>query len=75
MFGVGPDRVCNVLQDQRGAPVMEKAGDDAVFTAHTYDCPEQVVAEVAVVEPAAPPMEPLPERGQVYFDFDKADLN
>lgn len=77
MFGVGPDRVCNVLIEKgdRDA-VLQKSGDQAVFTEHTYDCPEpEVVAEVAVVEPAAPPAEPLPESGRVYFDFDRADLN
>jgi outer membrane protein OmpA-like peptidoglycan-associated protein len=72
MFGVGPDRVCNTLSDKRGAPVMQKARDWAVLTDHTHDCPEPEV--VAVVEPAAPPAE-LPERGVVYFDFDRADLN
>ena len=75
MFGVGPDRVCNVLADKRGAPVMEKGADMAVFTRNTHDCPEaEIVAEVAVVEPAAPPAA-LPESGLVYFDFDRADLN
>ena len=76
VFGVGPDRVCNVLMDKRGAPVMEKSDDWAVLTKGTYDCPEaEVVAEVAPVEPAAPPPEPLPESGLVYFEFDRADLN
>jgi outer membrane protein OmpA-like peptidoglycan-associated protein len=76
MFGVGPDRVCNTLQTEENLPVMQKGNDDAVYTEHTYDCPEaEVVAEVAVVEPAAPPQQPLPESGQVYFDFDRADLN
>ena len=76
MFGVGPDRVCNVLQTEENLPVMQQDNDAAVHTEHTYDCPEaEVVAEVAVVEPAAPPAEPLPESGRVYFDFDRADLN
>ena len=76
MFGVGPDRVCNVLRTEENLPVMQDGSDAAVHTEHTYDCPEeQVVAEVAVVEPAAPPAEPLPESGLVYFDFDRADLN
>lgn len=76
MFGVGPDRLCNVLSDKRGAPVMEKSDDMAVLTRNTYDCPEpEVVAEVTQVEPAAPPPEPLPESGLVYFDFDRAELN
>lgn len=75
MFGVGPDRVCNTLRTQDGDPVLNSAGSWAVLTNHTYDCPEpEVIAEVAVVEPAAPPA-PLPESGLVYFDFDKADLN
>lgn len=76
MFGTGPDRVCNVLVDTAGRPVMELADiDQAVYTLHTYDCPEEeVVAQVAVIEPAAPPPEPLPESGVVYFEFDQADL-
>jgi outer membrane protein OmpA-like peptidoglycan-associated protein len=75
MFGVGPDRLCNVLSDKRGAPVMEKGGGAAVLTDLTHDCPEpEVVAEVAVIEPAAPAAA-LPESGLVYFDFDRADLN
>ena len=73
MFGTGPDRVCSTLVDKRGDPVMEKSGDEAVYTKHTFDCPEEVVTKVAVVEPAAPP--PLPASGVVYFDFDKADGN
>jgi outer membrane protein OmpA-like peptidoglycan-associated protein len=55
---------------------MEKSVDEPVYTKFTEDCPEpEVVAEVAVIEPAAPPAEPLPERGVVYFDFDRAELN
>ena len=27
-----------------------------------------------MIEPAAPPPEPLPESGRVYFDFDRAEL-
>ena len=74
MFGVGPDRVCNVLRTDENLPVMQKANDEAVYTDHTYDCPEEVVAQVAVIEPAAPPPEPLPESGVVFFEFDKAEL-
>jgi outer membrane protein OmpA-like peptidoglycan-associated protein len=74
MFGAGPDRVCNVLMTNEGLPVLEKEDEDAVFTNHTYDCPEEVVAEVAEIEPAAPPPEPLPESGVVYFEFDRAEL-
>ena len=75
MFGTGPDRVCNVLITQERLPVMEKGDEeDAVLTNHTYDCPEEQVAQVAVIEPAAPPPEPLPESGRVYFEFDRAEL-
>jgi outer membrane protein OmpA-like peptidoglycan-associated protein len=75
MFGTGPDRVCNVLMTKESLPVMEKAEEGAVLTNHTYDCPEeQQVAEVAQIEPAAPPPEPLPESGLVYFEFDRAEL-
>lgn len=74
MYGAGPARVCNTLVTKTGAPVMESSGESPVTTTHTYDCPEpEVMAEVAQIEPAAPP--PLPERGVVFFDFDKADLN
>jgi len=75
MFGTGPDRLCNVLITKERLPVMETDGEDAVLTNHTYDCPEpEQVAQVAVIEPAAPPPEPLPESGLVYFDFDRAEL-
>jgi len=75
-FGVGPDRICNVLQTKDGDAVLQKGQEDAVEIKGTYDCPEaEQVAEVAVVEPAAPPPEPLPESGLVYFDFDRAELN
>ena len=73
VYGSGPERICNPLLTQRGDPVMQQDGDDAVLTNHTYDCPEQV-AQVAVIEPAAPPPEPLPESGVVYFEFDRAEL-
>jgi outer membrane protein OmpA-like peptidoglycan-associated protein len=76
MFGTGPDRICNPLIESDRDPVMQKSEDEAVLTAHTFDCPEpEVVAEVAVIEPAAPPAEPLPDRGVVFFDFDRAELN
>jgi outer membrane protein OmpA-like peptidoglycan-associated protein len=74
MFGAGPDRVCNTLIDARGQSVLETGGEDAVFTKHTYDCPEEEVV-AAVIEPAAPPPEALPASGLVLFDFDQADLN
>jgi outer membrane protein OmpA-like peptidoglycan-associated protein len=73
VFGTGPDRICNTLLTKTGDPVMELSGDDAVLTNHTFDCPEQV-AQVAVIEPAAPPPAPLPESGRVYFEFDRAEL-
>jgi outer membrane protein OmpA-like peptidoglycan-associated protein len=76
MFGVGPDRICSALATRTGDAVLDRSATAAVRTEHTYDCPEvEMVAEVAVVEPAAPPPMPLPESGLVYFDFDKADLN
>ena len=74
MFGTGPDRVCNTLITQERLPVLEKGDADAVFTNHTYDCPEEEVV-AAVIEPAAPPPAALPESGRVYFDFDRAELN
>ena len=73
MFGTGPDRVCNVLITEERLPVLEKGDADAVFTNQTYDCPEEEVV-AAVIEPAAPPPEPLPESGLVYFEFDRAEL-
>lgn len=75
MFGAGPDRICNVLMDSSGKPVMGAAGEGAVLTAHTFDCPEPEPQPVAQIAPAAPPPEPLPASGVLYFDFDKADLN
>jgi len=78
MFGVhgsGPDRVCSVLVDSDDEPVMEKnSPEDAVYTLGTYDCPEAMAQPVAQIAPAAPPAEPLPAQGVVYFDFDKANL-
>ncbi|HSA79485.1 MAG TPA: OmpA family protein [Geminicoccaceae bacterium] len=71
MFGTGPDRVCNTLITKERLSVLENDAD-AVFTEHTYDCPEQMVA--AVIEPAAPPPEPLPGSGVVFFEFDRAEL-
>jgi len=74
MYGSGPQRVCSVLLDKTDKAVMNVAGDDAVYTLHTYDCPE--VVPVAQVAPAAPPPPaPLPAQGVIYFDFDKANLN
>jgi outer membrane protein OmpA-like peptidoglycan-associated protein len=70
VFGEGPGRICNVVIDSAGNPVLETAGDAAVRQNATFDCPEQVMA--AVVEPAAPP--PLPDDGEVYFELDESDL-
>jgi outer membrane protein OmpA-like peptidoglycan-associated protein len=72
LWGSGPNRVCSVLVDKTDKPVINHAGDDAILTLHTYDCPE--VIPVAQVAPAAPPPA-LPGQGVVYFDFDKANLN
>lgn len=71
-WGEGPDRLCNVVMDSRGEPVVQTTGEDPVTQKDTFDCPVQVAA-VTGVEPAAPPG-PLPESGQIYFEFDKSDL-
>jgi OmpA-OmpF porin, OOP family len=80
MAGSGPDRICNTLIDSRNQPVLSSGGgtltnmpepkNQAVLITSTYDCPEAI--PVAQVQPAAPP--PLPNRGVVYFQFDKATL-
>jgi outer membrane protein OmpA-like peptidoglycan-associated protein len=67
-WGEGADRICNVVIDTAGNPVMKNVTEGAVIQNRTFDCPE----EIAAVEPAAPA--PLPEAGVIYFDFDKADL-
>ena len=69
-WGEGPDRLCNVVMDMRGDPVVQTTGEDPVESFQTFDCPEQIAA----VEPAAPAPAPLPESGVVYFEFDQADL-
>ncbi len=71
IFGSGPDRICNVVIDSSGAPVLRTESDDAVRQNQTFECPEQTMA--AVVEPAAPP--PLPDDGEVLFDLNKYDLD
>lgn len=71
MFGAGPDRLCNVVIDSAGEPVLQTDSAEAVRQTGTYDCPEEVMA--AVVEPAAPP--PLPEGGEVLFALDKYELS
>jgi outer membrane protein OmpA-like peptidoglycan-associated protein len=69
-WGEGPDRLCNVVMDSDGEPVVQTTGEDPVTQNETFDCPEQVAA----VEPAAPPPAPLPESGRIYFEFDEYDL-
>jgi outer membrane protein OmpA-like peptidoglycan-associated protein len=68
MWGEGADRICNVVIDSAGNPVIKQETEGAVIQNQTVDCPE----EIAAVEPAAPA--PLPEAGVIYFDFDKANL-
>jgi outer membrane protein OmpA-like peptidoglycan-associated protein len=71
-FGEGESRGCNPVITNRNDPVNASTPDRQVlYSSHTFDCPEAMVAEVA---PAAPPP-PLPESGLIYFDFDKANLN
>ena len=69
-WGEGTDRLCNVVMDSNGDPVMQTTGEDPVTQKDTVDCP----VRVAAVEPAAPPPAALPERGQIYFEFDKSNL-
>jgi outer membrane protein OmpA-like peptidoglycan-associated protein len=73
VFGSGPDRICNTVIDSAGKSVL-KTGSAAALTQNaTFGCPEEEEVMAAVVEPAAPP--PLPDDGEVYFAFDKADLS
>src|SRR5918996_5147624 len=69
IWGGGEDRLCNVVIDTAGNPVIKNTGVGPVIQDQTFDCPEQVAA----VEPAAPPA-PLPESGTIYFEFDKYHL-
>lgn len=72
MFGSGEARGCNpVITNRDDAVAAPQANTSVVVHSGTFDCPEEVMAEVA---PAAPPP-PLPESGLIYFGFDKADLN
>ena len=73
IWGSGEGRLCNVVIDTAGNPVIKNTGVGPVIQNQTYDCPEQGDA-FAGVEPAAPPAAPLPESGTVYFEFDKYDL-
>jgi outer membrane protein OmpA-like peptidoglycan-associated protein len=68
-WGTGEDRLCNVVIDSDGEVVMQTDADYAVTHNGTFGCPE-----MAAVEPAAPPPMPLPESGQIYFEFDKYEL-
>jgi outer membrane protein OmpA-like peptidoglycan-associated protein len=68
MWGEGESRICNVVIDTAGNPVIKNATEGAVIQNQTFDCPE----EIAAIEPAAPA--PLPEAGVVFFDFDKDNL-
>jgi outer membrane protein OmpA-like peptidoglycan-associated protein len=71
VFGEGPNRICNVVIDSAGNPVLETEGSSAVRQNGTFDCPDEDVL-AAVVEPAAPP--PLPDDGEVFFELDKYNL-
>jgi outer membrane protein OmpA-like peptidoglycan-associated protein len=70
MWGEGEGRLCNIVIDSAGNPVIKNTGVGPVIQNQTFDCPEQIAA----VEPAAPPPAPLPESGTIYFEFDKYDL-
>jgi outer membrane protein OmpA-like peptidoglycan-associated protein len=69
-WGEGEGRLCNIVIDSAGNPVIKNTGVGPVIQNQTFDCPEQIAA----VEPAAPPPAPLPESGTIYFEFDKYDL-
>ena len=70
IWGEGEGRLCNIVIDSAGNPVIKNTGVGPVIQNQTFDCPEQIAA----VEPAAPPPAPLPESGTIYFEFDKYDL-
>jgi outer membrane protein OmpA-like peptidoglycan-associated protein len=72
VFGEGPARLCNVVIDSAGNPVVDSSSVEAVRQNGTFDCPEEDEQLAAVVEPAAPP--PLPDDGEVYFELDKYNL-
>ena len=76
IFGDGPSRICNTVIELLG-PV---GPEDRVRWARAPEPDLRLPraggpAQVAVIEPAAPPPEPLPDSGVVYFDFDRAELN
>src|SRR5919106_1222287 len=52
-WGEGPDRLCNVVMDSDGEPVVQTTGEDPVTQNETFDCPEQVAAVHA--DTAGPP--------------------
>jgi outer membrane protein OmpA-like peptidoglycan-associated protein len=66
--------MCNTVVDSAGDPVVQaEAEGDIVEHEGTYPCPQpEPVAQIAPAAP--PPAEPLPEGGNVYFDFDQATL-
>jgi OmpA-OmpF porin, OOP family len=65
--------MCNTVVDSEGDPVIQnEAPDDIVVHEGTFPCPQP--EPVAQIAPAAPPSEPLPEGGNVYFDFDKYNM-
>jgi OmpA-OmpF porin, OOP family len=65
--------MCNTVVDSEGDPVVQnEAEGDIVEHEGTYPCPQP--EPVAQIAPAAPPPEPLPEGGNVYFDFDESTL-
>ena len=68
------ERLCNPVVDSSGQPVLESEGG-VVTHAGTFPCPIEAAAVVTEVEPAAPPPEPLPEGGIVYFPLDVAELD
>jgi OmpA-OmpF porin, OOP family len=75
------EEMCNPVLDSAREPVVASDGD---IVAHggTFVCPpapapvaEVTPPPVAEVAPAAPPPEPLPEGGVVFFAFDVAELD
>lgn len=70
-------QLCNPVIDSAGNPVVESTGG-VVTHSGTFECPvetAEVTRVVTEVEPAAPPPEPLPEGGVVFFEFDVAELD
>jgi OOP family OmpA-OmpF porin len=69
-------QLCNPVLDSSGNPVVESGGG-VVTHSGTFPCPVETAAVETVpeVEPAAPPPEPLPEGGVVFFPLDVAELD